>query len=169
MNPRLPVELKRLKGTLNVTREKEAMKSEKVIAASPLVFGEEVQKIACPKEITDSYVKKFWKNYTKALLSVHAFGAGDIPQFTRLCIVLQKLREVQQTFATLSVFDEDFDLWEKRYKRLADHFDSLAGKFYLSPAERAKMKLDSLTIKEKELSVTEKEQSAITALLGARK
>ena len=169
MNPRLPTELKKLRGTLNVTREKENAKTDAAVSQTPLVFGGEVQKIACPKEITDPYVRKFWKNYTKALMTVHALGPGDIPQFTRLCAVLQKLREVQAVFIELSVLDADFDTWERRYRRLGEHFDSLASKFYLSPAERAKMKIDALSIKEKELAVGEKEQDAINRLLGMRK
>ena len=120
--PKLPVELKIFKGTLNTTRAKEEIKNEKIIQSTPLVFSD-VQKLSCPKEISDSYVRKFWKNYTQALLSVHAFGAGDIPQFTRLCVLLQKIREVQSVFVELSVFDESFDTWERRYKHLSYQYE----------------------------------------------
>ena len=161
--PKLPVELKSFKGTLNTTRAKNEIQKEKIINSTPLVFSD-VKKVSCPKEITDSYVRKFWKNYTQALLSVHAFGAGDIPQFTRLCVLLQKIREVQAVLIELSVFDKSFDTWERRYKHLSEHFDQLASKFYLSPAERSKMKLDQLTVIKAEQDIV-KNQSAIGRLL----
>ena len=165
--PRLPAEMKALKGTINTTREKNAPAS--AVDHHVLSFGADVRKISCPKAISDPYVKKFWRTYTALLLQVRVLGPGDIPQLTRMCVILQKLREVEKVFLELDVTDRDFDAWELRYRHLGDSFDKLASKFYLTPAERAKMKLDELTIAEKQLAVGEKEKDAINRLLGMRK
>ena len=168
--PRLPTEYKKLKGTLNTTREKNNRSADEVIAKKPSAIFPEETKISCPKTIRTKYVKAYWKKLTAMLVSIRVLSPSDIPQLEELCIILEKLREVQQIFTDLDPL-EDFDTFERTqrvYIALSNKFDQLAGKYYISPAARTKLTLDELNVIKTGQEI-QKNESAIGALLGARK
>lgn len=163
--PRLPTELKKLKGTINTTREKREPGIDTVIKNTPMIIN--ATSVSCPKTITDKYCRSYWKKLTNGLLSLGVLSAADIPQIEQLCICLQKLREVQELFASISVTDDNFDLIEKRWLSLSNKFDTLGAKYYVSPVARAKIKLDDLNIRKTEQEIA-KNDNAIDALLSNR-
>lgn len=166
MNPRLPTELKALRGTLNTTREKANPPADKTIKETALILN--ASSVSCPKTITDRYCRQYWKKLTSGLLSIGVLSAADIPQIEQLCVCLQKLREVQEVFIQTSPFDEDYDAIQKRWLNLSNKFDQLGAKYYISPVARSKIRLDDLNIKKTEQEIT-KNESVIQQLLGDRK
>ena len=168
--PKLPTEYKRLKGTLNTTREKNNPSADSVIAQKPSAIFPEETKIACPKTIKCKYVRSYWKKLTAMLVSVRVLSPSDLPQLEELCIILEKLREVQSLFSDLDPL-EDFDTFEKTQKvfiALSNKFDQLGSKYYISPAARTKLTLDELNVIKTSQDI-QKNESAIGALLGGRK
>lgn len=162
--PKKPTEIKKLEGTYR--KDRDANNSDVVLKNTEIILT--VEKIKCPKSITNSEVKKYFSKLTQGLLSIGVLSGADLPQIEQLCVILQKLKDAQQQFNDASVFDEDFDLIEKRYLRLVEKFDFLAAKYYVSPVARSKIRLDELNIKEKELTVAEKQKSAAGLVAKAR-
>lgn len=168
--PRLPTEYKKLKGTLNTTREKNNRNADEVIAKNPSAIFPEGTKITCPKTIRTKYARAYWKKLTTMLISIHVLSLADIPQLEELCIILEKLREVQELFLALNPL-EDFDTFEKTQKvyiALSNKFDQLGSKYYISPATRTKLTLDELNVIKTGQEI-QKNESAISALLVDRR
>lgn len=163
--PKKPVEMKKLEGTYRKDRDEQREIVQDTLVKTPVILN--ALSVSCPKSITDKYCRKYWKTLTKMLLSIHVLSAGDLPQLETMFVYLQKLREVQADFVQTSVLDEEFDLLEKRYTRLSTRFDQLASKYYVSPADRAKLKIDELSIVKSEQEI-KKNESAIGNLLQAR-
>lgn len=167
---RLPTELKALKGTLNTTREKNNPSADTALAKKSTAIFPEETKIACPKTIKSKYVRAYWKKLTAMLVSIRVLSPADIPQLEQLCLILEKLREVQTYYSDLDPL-EDFDTFEKTQKvfiALSNKFDQLGSKYYISPAARTKLTLDELNVIKTGQEI-QKNESAIGALLGGRK
>ena len=167
-NPKLPTELKRLKGTLNTTREKNNPSADVVIAGTSVIVPEGT-KIPVPKTIKSKFVKKYFKTIINNLETLHVLSRADLPQIENLCITLEKLREVQEEFVQTSVFDEEYDLIEKRFTRLSQKFDLLAAKYYISPAARTQLRLQDLNLVKTTQEIQKNNQSTISSLLASRK
>lgn len=167
--PRLPTEYKKHKGTLNKTEDKRYKDTyaDDVLKESPMILDQD-KVLRVPATLKEEYVKEYYKNIVGGLKYIGVLSGADLPQIEQMCVYLQKLREVEKIFIKSSPFDEDFDQIEKRYSRLVNQFNMLAQKYYVSPVARAKIRLDELTIKDKELSVAEKEKSAVSKLLANR-
>lgn len=162
--PKKPTELKKLEGTYRKDRDSE--NTDVIIKHTSMIL--DVTKVSVPKSITNAEVRKYYTKLTKGLLSIGVLSGADLPQLEQMCIILQKLKEAQKQFVDASVFDEEFDLIEKRYLRLVEKFDTLSAKYYVSPVARSKIRLDELAIQEKEISVEEKKSSAVSRLLQNR-
>lgn len=159
-----PVALKKMQGTYR--KDRDSKKADPVIAQTQIIL--DVEKVKVPKTITSPEVRKYYKQLTQGLLAIGVLSGADLPQIEQLCLILQKLKEVQEQFIAASVFDADFDIIEKRYLKLVEKFDFLASKYYVSPVARSKIRLDDLNIREKELTVQEKETNAISKILLER-
>ena len=168
--PRLPTELKALKGTLNTTREKNKPSVDTALAKKSTAIFPEETKIACQKTIKSKYVKAYWKKLTAMLVSIRVLSPADIPQLEQLCLILEKLREVQKFYSDLDPL-EDFEAFsnaQKVYIALSNKFDQLGSKYYISPAARTKLTLDELNVIKTGQEI-QKNESAISAILGGRK
>lgn len=168
--PRLPTELKALKGTLNTTREKNKPSVDTALAKKSTAIFPEETKIACPKTIKSKYVKAYWKKLTAMLVSIRVLSPADIPQLEQLCLILEKLREVQKFYSDLDPLEdfEEFSNAQKVYIALSNKFDQLGSKYYISPAARTKLTLDELNVIKTGQEI-QKNESAISAILGGRK
>ena len=166
-NRKVPLELKKLRGTLNTTREKNAEHVEKKLATVPACIYQPGDKVPTPKSLTDSYTRKFFKKLTLALISIGVLSPVDLPHIEFLCITLQQLRTITQQLQTVSPFDKNYDLWLKRYSTLLKRFDRLGAKFYLTPGDRSKLHLEDLQIQEKQQNLDK--QTTIDLLLANRK
>lgn len=164
--PKLPTELKAMKGTLNTTREKQNPPSDVVLADTSIILPIDA-KVSVPKSLTDSKVKKFFKETVKNLLMLRVLSTVDLPQIETLCVIYQKFREVQTQFLEADVSNENFDTIEKRYERLGKRFDELAAKFYISPQARTQLKLNDLNLIKTAQDI-QKNDNAISKLLGDR-
>ena len=165
--PKLPAELKKRRGTLNVTRDRQSQVRDKKLATLPAAILPPDAKLPVPKTLTDVYVRKFYKRLTAALTGIGVLSPVDLPSVEHLCFVLQNLRAVQEQLRTLSVTDTVYDLCLKRYTLLLLQFDKLGAKFYISPADRSKLHLEELTIKKTEQDIA-KNDNAINRLLAGR-
>jgi len=161
--PKKPAELKKFEGTYRKDRDAESEKVSEVMQKTSFIL--DAEKISCPKTITDKYCRKYWKLLTGNLLSVHLLSGADIPQLEMMFIYLQKLREVQEFFIAADPTSEVFDAMQKRYEKLEQRFNALASKYYISPADRAKLKIDELTVVKAQQDII-KNQSAIGRLIS---
>lgn len=163
--PRKPTALKKKQGTYR--KDRDAKNSDVVIAETSVIL-KDTKGIEVPKSLKTESVKKYYLNLVSGLCELGVLASADLPQVEHLCLYLQKLETAKAQFEKASVFDEDFDKIEQRFTRLVKQFDALGEKYYISPVARSKIRLDELTIKDKELSVAEKEKSAVSKLLAAR-
>lgn len=166
--PRKPVELKKIEGTYRKDRDAEREKTDLLIQKRADVIFSEDTKVSCPKTIKTKYVKSYWKKLTSMLISIRVLSAADIPQLEQLCIVLEKLREIQEVWIKTTPFDEEYDLIEKRFITLSNKFDILGSKYFISPQARTKLTLDNLTAVKTEQDI-KKNENAIDSLLNSRK
>lgn len=165
--PPKPIEQKRLEGTYRQDRDSGRQAAQEVITAMPSVLFEADVKVSCPKTIRTKYVKAYWRKLTAMLNSLRVLSPADLPQIETLCLVLERMREVQVAWAELTPLDDEYDAMQKRYLSLSNKFDTLAAKYYISPEARTKLKLDELTAVKAAQDVA-KGQSAIEAILGER-
>ncbi len=163
-NIKKPVELKKLEGTYRKDRDSEEEKKQEILKTSPIIL--QAVSVSCPKSITDKYCRKYWKKLTHDLLSIHDLSEVDIPQIEMVFIHLQTLRALQAKLMMIDVLDESFDEIYERYSKAEKRFSTLAGKYYISPADRAKLKLDELSVLKAEQEV--KKDDAISQLLAQR-
>lgn len=159
---RLTTEEKKRKGTLNKTREKEY---EKKYADAKLRAGGFLtveRAIPCPASITDPYCKKYFSQLTQSLRAINVLSEADLPQIEQLVYMLQRLREIAKAMKKGNLYSDEVEALEKRYLKLATTFDSLASKYFISPAVRSKIRLEDLTIKEKQISIGSKEYKELS-------
>lgn len=166
-NRKVPLELKKLRGTLNTTREKNAEHVEKKLATVAACIYQPGDKVPTPKSLTDAYTRKFFKKLTVALISIGVLSPVDLPHVEFLCITLQQLRQVTEKLQECSPLESSYDLWLKRYNTLLERFDRLGAKFYLTPGDRSKLHLEDLQIQEKQQNL--EKQTTIDLLLQNRK
>lgn len=160
-----PVELKELEGTYRADRDGERKAVQLTIKKTSLLYTK--KNIPCPANITDEYVRKYWKNLTKALLSIHVLSGADIPQLEMMCKILERIRKLQTQLDTIEDDLEQEEILERRYLKLVEKFDSLAQKYYVSPQARSKLTLDELNVVKTGQEVA-KSADVMTNLLGSR-
>jgi phage terminase small subunit len=165
--PRKPVELKKLEGTFRKDRDGERDNVQLTLNKTTMLLHK--KSLPCPRSITDDYVIKYWRDLTKALLSIHVLSGADLPQIEMMCKILERIRKVQRDLDTLDSDDlETEEILEKRYLNLVTRFDVLASKYYVSPQARSKLTLDELNVVKTGQDIA-KGADAISALLGGRK
>lgn len=162
-----PVELKELEGTYRADRDGERKAVQLTIKKTSLLYNKKT--LPCPDTIRDEYVRKYWKNLTKALLSIHVLSGADIPQLEMMCKILERVRKLQ---TQLDQTDDDTELeteeiLERRYLKLVEKFDALAQKYYVSPQARSKLTLDELNVVKTGQDIA-KSADVMTNLLGSR-
>lgn len=167
--PRKPIEQKKLEGTYRKDRDAPVERKQAEMRAVEAIFPEGTR-VSCPATVTDKYVRSYWKKLTGMLVAIKVLSPADIPQLEQLCVVLQKLREVQIMYANASPADDfnEFERIQKAYIALSNKFDQLGSKYYISPSARSKLVLDALNVEKTQQEIT-KNDSAISAILGARK
>lgn len=165
--PKKPVALKKLEGTYRKDRDADREKVEKTLARNENILFPDDVRISCPSTIKTTYVRSYWKKLTKMLISLNVLSPADIPQLEQLCIVLEKLREVQKLFIEVSPIDENFEILQKHFISLSNKFDTLGSKYYISPQARTKLTLDNLNCIKTEQDI-KKNDNAINSLLSSR-
>lgn len=166
-NRKVPLEIKRLRGTVNVTREKNAEHVEEKLSAVPSCIYQPGDTVPTPKTLKDQYTRKFYKKLTAALISIGVLSPVDLPHVEFLCITLQQLRAVTEKLEDCDILEPNYDNWLRRYNILLERFDRLGAKFYLTPGDRSKLHLEDLQIQEKEKSL--EKQTTIDLILQDRK
>ena len=147
--PRKPVAQKKFEGTYRKDRDQERELVEKKVIETGALIPKD-KKISCPKSIKTKYVRSYWRKLTTTLISMQVLSEIDLPQLETMLLILEKLREVQEEFSNYTVKDDPaiFDACLKLMQRLTQMFDSLASKYYISPAARSKLTLDVLNIQK---------------------
>lgn len=156
--PKLPVEIKRQRGTLR-SYDKGQEEQEKAVSAI-LPVG----KLSVPKTLTDPGIKKAFKNHVELLRAIGAETKADSPLLEQAYIALQSGKECYEKMEKLDVLDEEYDGLSDKWLKYTAKFERIVKEFYLTPTARAKLKLDSLTATEKQLNI-EKGKSAVASLL----
>ena len=171
MNPRLPTELKRIKGTLNVTREKQNKGSDVVLDKTDITIkaGDKLPK---PKSLQTTYGKKFYKMVVRNMMTLHVLSYVDLPQIEMLARDLEQIREIDEIIQKIDATNPDTLDDLMKYQRInqmrSNHFDSLASKFYITPLARVQLKLGELDSMLKEQAVKEKLNNPISNVLNLR-
>lgn len=159
-----PIEQKKLEGTYRVNKkEKSPEKSPdlKLLDISPAPNS-----VGVPLSLNDPYVIDAWKEHTQLLIRLKSFQIVDVTELEQLYVTLQNLREVQVqlTLVMKKGIVENLELFESlngAFLRLGNRFSNLAVRYYISPAARSKILLDSLnvehmTIENQKLSLAAK-------------
>lgn len=110
-------------------------------------------KIECPKSITDKAVKDFWQSYTSFAVGIQIIKPQDLVMFESLCHDLQNLRDITRQLNKLDITNPEntaVDVLLKRKSKIENSYTQKAMKFYISPADRSKLVLDSLDITKKQ-------------------
>lgn len=159
--PRKPIAQKKLEGTYTKYRDEEREKEEQKIA---LLLPKGSLKV--PKSITEPEIKKAYKNHVELLrtLGPMAEQKADSPLLEDAYFSLQVAFRCRKQMTSEDISQEDLKTVTDIYVKFMDRFERLAKDFYLTPKERAKLKLDVLTATEKEQNI-EKNKSVIASLL----
>lgn len=163
--PKKPTALKKLQGTYR--KDRDSKKADVQIATTDLIIKDE-KEFKMPATIKNAEVKKFWNSLVHGLCCIGVLSGADLPQIEQLCLCLQKMKKLQKAFMDVDVDDENFTKIVNAYTRLMSKFDELAAKYYISPVARSHIRLEELSIKEKELTVEAKTRDAVSNLLSAR-
>lgn len=158
-----PVAEKKLAGTFRKDRHAEQEQAENLL--NEICCINENAVIACPESITDKTAIDFWNNQTRFLIDCRILKPQDLPLFESLCKDLEMLREITGKLSELEISDptsEQVDILLKRKSRLENSYNSKCVKFFVSPADRAKLALDSLDIERKQ----QENQSAISRIIA---
>ena len=156
---------KRLAGTLQ-HRDIVKEQNENAVANSVSFLPGTI--IETPSEITDEYVKDFFKSEVNMLTTFQLLTPADLPELTQMCILLQQLREVYKELSKVSITTEfeKYDSLTKLSIKIGNRFSELAKKYFISPVARTKLALDSETLKK--LTTDNKERSATSKLLSRK-
>lgn len=165
--PKLPTEYKRLKGTLNVTREKRQGNSDVVLAENTSLIIPEEERMTVPKSLTTKDGRKFWKLLTTALKELHVLAKIDLAQVETLCITYEKMKEAQNVFIKTSPLEEDYDAIQKRWQKLVAQFNQMAAMYYINPVNRSKLRLEELSAIKTKQDI--EKDDAISLLIAGRK
>ena len=167
--PKKPTELKKLEGTYRADRERKNPSTDVVINKVDGVIFQEDVKIICPKSLKTKYVRKFYKTLTSNLIALKVLSAQDLPEIEHMCIVLEKLRDIDTKLIECDFIEDpiNYDRLIKTQSILNKQFESIAGKYFISPVARQKMVLDNFNI-QKTAQEIKKEDSAISSLLESR-
>lgn len=158
--PKLPVEVKRQRGTLR-SYDNELVEQEQKLA---LILPECGLKV--PKSITDPKVRKAYKNHIELLHSLGGMAEqkADSSLLEIAYLALQKAYEAQERMSNYDLISDEYEKAEKSFFRNVNKFESIAKDFYLTPKARMQLKLDVLTGSEKQMNIA-KQTSAIGSLL----
>ena len=140
---------KKLKGTFRKDRASEQDKNEQIIATTNFVEGTQLE---VPAELTDDFVKSYYKFHTQQLIKLHILSPADIQELNQLYITLQQLRKIQKEINETSI--NDLDKYERLTKlsiKLGNRFSDLAKKYYISPVARTRLQLDNELLKTKQI------------------
>lgn len=166
---KLPTEYKKLKGTLNVTREKQKPAADvKISKINGIIFAGDI-KISCPKTIKTTYCKKFWKSLINMLINLRILSPNDLAEIEHMILILEFLREVDKKLAETDFLNPQYDVLLDRQTKLYKQWASLSAKYYISPVARQKMIVDNLAIEKsrQEIEINSK-KSTISNLLSNR-
>lgn len=167
-NPKLPTELKILKGTLNTTREKQNQSADVVIAKTNVIVKED-ERIGIPKTITTKAGKRFYKQVVENLKILHVLSKVDLSQIETMTRYLERIYETDAIIRDIPITDIDnLTKYSNIYDRLTTRFDNLASKFYITPSARVQLKLNELNA-IKTTQEIQKNDNAINNLLNMRK
>lgn len=158
-----PVAEKKLAGTFRKDRHAEQEKAENTL--SEICCIDENSVIQCPTTITDETAISFWNSQSDFLIRCRLLKPQDLPQLESLCRDLEMLRTITAKLDELDLSDpsnEQVDILLKRKARIENSFNTKCVKFYVSPADRAKLALDTLDIERKQ----QENQSAISKIIA---
>lgn len=160
---RIPILQKKLNGTFRPDRDSKAEQKEKLL--SEICNIDENTTIACPKTITDEVAIEFWNTETKFLINCKILKPQDLPQLESLCKDLQMIRSINAKLDKLEITDpsnEEIDILLRRKSRLENSYNTKCMKFFVSPADRSKLALDTLDIERKH----QENQTAISKIIS---
>lgn len=167
--PRLPTELKKLKGTLNVTDEKRYGKSVADSIKNTSVIIQQDERISVPKTITTKAGKKFYKQVVENLKVLHVLSKVDLSQIETMTRYLERIHETDAIIQQIDIHNiDELTKYSLIYDKLTTRFDSLAAKFYITPSARVQLKLNELNLIKTGQEI-QKNDNAINNLLSMRK
>lgn len=84
--------------------------------------------------------KKLWDQLNRDLGRAGVLASVDAAQLEAMCRWWGRYKELEQK-ATETMYDiDESDIYERRARRAWDAFDKIAGRFGMTPADRAKLK-----------------------------
>jgi phage terminase small subunit len=155
-----PVEQHKLEGTFRADRHGD---STEVAIVHHLEVPNE---ILPPDNITDNALIEHYKHHVQLLVRLNILTYSDFPEIN---MMYEALQEYRRLYAELQKVDlvkdiEKYEVLSNRVLKFGQRFSNLAIKYYISPAARNKLTLETLQI-NKETN----EQKSITAKLINKK
>ncbi len=160
--PKKPVALKKLQGTFRADRDSENSKNTQILERIL-----PVSKLTVPRTIRQGAVRKAYKRHIALLRAIGAELAADSPLLEMAYRSLGEALRILDTLEDTPVSSATYINLQKAYTKHLQEFDRIARAFYLTPAQRAHLKLDVLSAREKELSI-QKEQTVVEKLLSKK-
>ena len=131
-----------------------------------IVFAELLpipDKISLPKPIAaleDKEIKKAFKEHVRMLIKLKSLYAVDIPSLVNLYLILNDIHRLRDALEKIKVGSDEYLQAQDLYLKMIKTFDTLGGKFYLTPQVRNQMKLGDLQIISEQLKLQKQLQSA---------
>lgn len=167
--PRLPTELKKLKGTINTTVEKRYDHTDvALVDRTNELLVPQNEKPRAPKSLHTRDGRKFWGLIMDALTELQVLAKIDLSQVEQLCVTYERMKKAQKESDECDSEDEKYDLLLKRWMRLVDQFNRLSAMYYISPVVRSRLRLEELSALKTKQDI-EKKDDAISLLIAGRK
>ncbi len=150
----------------NYRKDRHAQREETESKFRELTVFKKGDRLEQPENITDDYVREYYKHHTAFLINLQILQAVDLPELEMMYSLLQQERAVKKRLLEVDIKD-NLEEWEKLSKlsmRLSHSFSELQKKYYVSPRERTHLLLDNL-----QLEKAQSEQSIIKKLAQKKK
>jgi phage terminase small subunit len=165
---RLPIAEKKLRGTYDVTRDKERDEVETNLL--PTAIPENTI-INPPEVITDEYVISAYKNHVNWLTHYNQLHQIDIAELDELFITLQQLRNVTRKRLEMESGDitgnlDDYYRLTQIEVKLRKQFVDMGKDFMMTPTVRSKLTIEQLTADKMAAEKKEREANVIEDLFS---
>lgn len=142
---RKPTKLLELKGTIEKWKPSQKNRIDHTLTMMPTDSYIEV-----PNFLTNPKIIEQWKNTTNCLLQWGILSEIDLIQLELAFFYLQEIKKADLVLQATNYNDNNYSIILKNHTRLVKTFNSIVSKFGLSPSDRSKLALDTLTIRKSE-------------------
>ena len=156
-----------LKLTGSYRKDRYGKRNETETAVAELSTFTAGQSLEPPENITDDFVKNYYRYHTKLLIQLGILQPSDIPELNLMYETLQTERNVQAQLQKVDITKDlkTYTALAKILIKLINTFSSLAQKYYISPSSRTHLELDNLELQKKKIE----NESIVSKIISNKK